>query len=109
VAEPIPQTDQTDAPAGRPHRYNHWTNARMAAFLRALAETRSVAAAARSVGMSRQSAYKLRDRLPRSPFTQAWDMVFAAPPGAFARRGWGDVQENAPSPRHPVSFSPAGL
>lgn len=84
MVEPIPQAD---APAGRPHRYNHWTNARMVAFLRALAETRSVAAAARSVGMSRQSAYKLRDRLPRSSFTQAWDMVFAAPPGAFAKRG----------------------
>jgi len=84
-ASPPPRSAQPERE--RAHRYNHWTNARMAAFLRALAETRSVAAAARSVGMSRQSAYKLRNRLPRSPFAQAWDMVFAAPPGSLAGRG----------------------
>lgn len=69
----------------------------MVAFLRALAERRSVAAAARSVGMSRQSAYKLRARLAGQPFDQAWDMALAAPPGALAGGG--------ASPRHPVTFS----
>jgi len=44
----------------------------MAEFLRQLAATHSVSAAARSVGMSRQSAYKLRDRLKGEPFDIAW-------------------------------------
>lgn len=45
----------------------------MAEFLRALADTRSVKAAAQAVGMSRQSAYKLRARLKRKPFGLGWD------------------------------------
>jgi molybdenum-dependent DNA-binding transcriptional regulator ModE len=61
-------------PAGglrrRPRR-NRWTNARMAAFLRELARTGSVAAAAGRVGMGRQSAYKLRRRLAGSLFDAA--------------------------------------
>lgn len=48
----------------------------MAAFLRALATTHSVSEAARSVGMSRQSAYKLRARLKGKPFDLAWDAAF---------------------------------
>jgi ACT domain-containing protein len=41
----------------------------MVAFLRELAATQSVSAAAKSVGMSRQSAYKLRQ--PIAPFSAA--------------------------------------
>jgi hypothetical protein len=44
----------------------------MMAFLRALVPTLSVAEAARSVGMSRQSAYRLRARLGPE-FGQLWD------------------------------------
>jgi hypothetical protein len=47
----------------------------MAAFLRELAATQSVSQAARSVGMGRQSAYKLRKRLAGQPFDQAWHMA----------------------------------
>ena len=50
-----------------------WTPQKMAEFLRTLADTRSVKAAAQSVGMSRQSAYKLRARLKRKPFGLGWD------------------------------------
>ena len=50
-----------------------WTHRKMAEFLQELAATRSVKAAARSVGMSRQSAYKLRARLKRKPFGLGWD------------------------------------
>jgi hypothetical protein len=50
----------------------NWTPAKMAAFLRQLAAAQSVSAAARSVGMSRQSAYKLRARLKGQPFDIAW-------------------------------------
>lgn len=53
-----------------------WTSAKMAAFLRMLSATHSVSAAARSVGMSRQSAYRLRSRLKGQPFDLAWDVAF---------------------------------
>jgi hypothetical protein len=40
-----------------------------------LATTQNVAAAARSVGMGRQSAYKLRARLDDQPFGAAWRLA----------------------------------
>jgi hypothetical protein len=48
----------------------------MVEFLRALATTHSVTDAASSVGMSRQSAYKLRSRLKGKAFDMAWDQAF---------------------------------
>jgi len=48
----------------------------MAAFLRMLSATHSVRAAARSVGMSRQSAYRLRSRMKGGAFDLAWDVAF---------------------------------
>ena len=57
-------------------RHNGWTPARQAAFLRELAATHNVSAAARAVGMSRQSAYKLRTRLQGAPFDKAWEAAF---------------------------------
>ena len=71
----------------RPPRHHEWTAVRMVAFLRELAATLSVSRAARSVGMSRQSAYKLRRRLPA--FAEAWDGALAdlrldEPPAPFA-------------------------
>lgn len=53
-----------------------WTNRKMAEFLRTLAATHSVKDAARSVGMSRQSAYRLRSRLKGKAFAAAWDQAF---------------------------------
>jgi hypothetical protein len=53
-----------------------WTPPKMAAFLRMLSATHSVSAAARSVGMSRQSAYRLRSRMKGKPFDLAWDVAF---------------------------------
>ncbi|NVE95932.1 hypothetical protein [Altererythrobacter lutimaris] len=53
-------------------RHDGWTPAKQAEFLHALAETHSVAKAARAVGMSRQSAYGLRARLKGEPFDFAW-------------------------------------
>lgn len=55
---------------------DRWTAPKMAAFLRQLSATHSVAAAARSVGMSRQSAYRLRSRLKGRAFDLAWDVAF---------------------------------
>jgi hypothetical protein len=60
----------------RPRPGLRWTAQRMARFLRELSATHSVAAAARSVGMSRQSAYRLRSRLKGHPFDLAWDVAF---------------------------------
>lgn len=48
----------------------------MAEFLRCLAATASVSAAAKAVGMSRQSAHKLRNRLKGEPFDIAWEAAF---------------------------------
>ncbi|WP_454598622.1 hypothetical protein [Qipengyuania sp. SM2507] len=62
-----------------------WTKARQAAFLAALAETHSVAEAARAVGMSRQSAYRLRTRLRGEPFAMAWDAAYASAPHSLYR------------------------
>ena len=66
---PHPET----LPAGPRER---WCHARMADFLRALVASHSVAEAARSVGMSRQSAYRLRARLKGQPFDIAWEAAF---------------------------------
>jgi hypothetical protein len=59
--------DPDEAPA------HQWTAPKMAAFLRHLTATHSVAESARRVGMSRQSAYKLRARLKGQPFDFAWE------------------------------------
>ena len=50
----------------------------MALFLRELAASQSVSQAARSVGMSRQSAYGLRNRLAGTPFSLGWEVALEA-------------------------------
>lgn len=65
-------------------RHDGWTPERQAAFLRALAATHNVSAAAREVGMTRQSAYKLRARLKGEPFDLAWDAAFQSAFDALA-------------------------
>ena len=66
-----------EAPIAAPPRSgDRWTPDRMADFLRQLSATHSVSAAAQSVGMSRQSAYRLRSRLKGLPFDLAWDVAF---------------------------------
>jgi len=62
--------------ATRPRRSNaeyRWTRPKLAAFLKALTLSGSVAQAARAVGMSRQSAYRLRARLGPGPVLDLWD------------------------------------
>ncbi len=53
-------------------RHDGWTPEKQASFLRELAASHSVSAAARSVGLSRQSAYALRAKLKGEPFDRAW-------------------------------------
>jgi hypothetical protein len=56
-------------------RADGWTAMRQAAFLGALAETGSVRAAARRVGMARETVYRLRRRAGADSFAAAWDAV----------------------------------
>ena len=58
------EQDTPRARSPRLHAEYRWTNRKAHAFLDALACHGKVAAAARAVGMTRQSAYKLRDRVP---------------------------------------------
>ena len=59
-----------------PHDQRGWTRARQAGFLRALSATHSIKEAARSVGMSRHSADRLRSRLKGQAFALAWEVAF---------------------------------
>jgi hypothetical protein len=59
-------------PARRSNADYRWTRPKIIAFLHALRALGAVGAAARSVGMSRQSAYRLRARLGPQ-FASVWD------------------------------------
>ncbi len=54
----------SDSPPARPFAEYRWTSRKALAFLDALAQHGKVAAAARAVGMTRQSAYRLKARVP---------------------------------------------
>lgn len=58
-------------------RADGWTPERQAKFVGLLAETGSVADAARRVGMSRESAHRLRRRAGAESFAHAWDTIVA--------------------------------
>lgn len=73
-APPVSQA----SPAAPEGELRHWTLERMRSFIETLRRTRNVAAAARSVGMSRQSAYVLRRKLPGHPWVAAWDAAMAS-------------------------------
>jgi len=60
-------------------RKDGWTPMRQTDFLGRLSETWSVAAAARHVGMTRESAYRLRDKPGAESFAAAWDAILAEP------------------------------
>jgi hypothetical protein len=55
------------------HRSGGWTPRKQAAFLGLLAETRCVRTAARRLGMSRETAYRLRRKPGAGSFAAAWD------------------------------------
>ena len=60
----------------RPRRKGEWTESKVVTFIVTLAALRSVTFAARAAGMSRKSAYALRDRDPA--FAAAWEAACAA-------------------------------
>ena len=61
-------------------RKDGWTPLRQAEFLGHLAETRCISKAAQRVGMSRESAYRLRERPGAGEFAAAWDAILGIPP-----------------------------
>ena len=60
-------------------RADGWTPVRQAEFIGLLAETRCVKKAAMLVGMSRESAYRLRRKPVAEEFAAAWDAILGAP------------------------------
>ena len=56
-------------------RHDGWTPERQYRFIRALAATGAVAAAARAVGKSATAAYKLRERVGATGFVRAWTVA----------------------------------
>ena len=67
-------------------RTDGWVPERQARFVGMLAQTGSIAAAARDVGMSRMAAYRLRRAAPAgSSFAHAFDTVLAAREGGHPR------------------------
>lgn len=74
---PVPLRARTDG----------WSERRQCGFLTALYVTGSVAGAARAVGMTRASAYWLRNRAGAESFAHAWDHVLS-PPGSGRFRAW---------------------
>ena len=54
-------------------RFNGWTAAQQERFILALHVMGSVGQAAKAVGMSRQSAYNLRERAGAESFAASWD------------------------------------
>lgn len=56
-------------------RADGWTPWRQAAFLGYLAETGSVRSASLRVGMTRETAYRLRRRAGAESFSAAWDAI----------------------------------
>jgi hypothetical protein len=69
--------------SAKPHRRirrDGWTAERQLRFLDALAHTRSVRQAAAAAGMSRESAYRLRERRDGALFAALWDDALPPPP-----------------------------
>ena len=75
------------APVPRRYRHNGWTPERQLAFILRLALLGGVSAAAKAVGMSRESAYRLREHPGAESFAAAWDKAQGWGRGRAAGRG----------------------
>ncbi|HEX6376210.1 MAG TPA: hypothetical protein VFZ91_10870 [Allosphingosinicella sp.] len=86
----IPPGGLDFVPAPVKARHDGWTPLAQKMFVLALAAGLGIAGAARAVGRSRQTAYRLRERPDAASFAAAWDRAldFARhrplPPGATA-------------------------
>ncbi|TZG26259.1 hypothetical protein [Sphingomonas montanisoli] len=78
-----PPADLTDfAPVPVSGRHDGWTPDKQRAFIEVLADTVSVPAAAKAVGMGVEGAYRLRRRADAAGFAEAWDAAY----GMMTRR-----------------------
>jgi len=68
------------APVPLRARKDGWTAGRQREFSRLLHVGRNIGKAAKAVGMSRRSAYRLRERPGAESFAAAWDSAFALRP-----------------------------
>lgn len=76
VAPPPASYDPAEyrwVPVRRRARLDGWTEEKQRRFIEALADTGQVSLAAKEVGMSRESAYKLRRAAHAAAFARAWD------------------------------------
>ena len=64
-----------------------WTPERQRDFILGLRLTRSVSAAAAMLGMSRETAYRLRGKRGADAFAAAWDRALSLPPLGAEERG----------------------
>jgi len=73
---PPPAYDPADyrwVPVRRRPRHDGWTEEKQRRFIETLADTGLVSVAAKAVGMTRESAYKLRRAAHGAAFARAWD------------------------------------
>ncbi|MBB5687512.1 hypothetical protein [Sphingobium boeckii] len=71
--EPYDPTDYRWVPVRRKPRLDGWTEEKQRRFIETLADTGLVNVAAGAVGMSRESAYRLRRSAHGAAFARAWD------------------------------------
>ena len=71
-------------------RSDGWTAERQLRFLEVLAQARSVTRAAASANMSRESAYRLRERREGALFALLWDQALAVEPAESHSRPLAD-------------------
>jgi hypothetical protein len=76
-------------------RRDGWTAQRQLRFLDTLARTRSVTRAAAAAGLSRKSAYRLRDRSDGALFAALWDRLVSAPGDTAKVTPKGGTRESA--------------
>ena len=74
------------APVPLRSRSGGWTPRKQAMFLGLLAETRCVRRAAARVGMSRETAYRLRTKPGAASFAHAWDRAMGRVAAGVSRK-----------------------
>jgi hypothetical protein len=86
------------SPPRRPRRSGEWTPAKAVTFIVTLAASRSVTLAAHEAGMSRKSAYALKDR--DRAFAAAWNAALKARDAVRPKaRAKGDKSDSSDNPR----------
>ncbi|MEA3012782.1 MAG: hypothetical protein QOD42_1327 [Sphingomonadales bacterium] len=77
ILEALPLAELVFTPVPVRARHDGWTPARQISFIHRLALCGSVSTSARAVGMTRKSAYNLRERAGAESFAAAWDRAQA--------------------------------